>query len=77
MSREKSNRLHEIVEAISLLKNAESAWPAGWSHPLLKEVLQRTEKELQEDLFEIMSQKKRERSSGKKKPASLGETSRT
>jgi hypothetical protein len=58
MPKERSNHLDEIVEAISLLKNAESAWPEGFSNPLLKEVLQITERELKEKLFNIVNKKK-------------------
>lgn len=58
MPKEKSNRLNEILEAISLLKSAESAWPTGFSNPLLKEVFQKTEREFQEELFNIINKKK-------------------
>ena len=62
MPKEKSSRLNEVnevVEAISILKDAESAWPAGVSNRLVNEVLQRTIRELQEKLFNIMNKKKK------------------
>ena len=59
MSKEKSNRLNDVIDAIGLLKNVESAWPAGFSNPLLKEVLQKAEREFQEELFNIVNKKKR------------------
>ena len=58
MSKGMSNRLNEILEAISLLKSAESSWPTGFSNPLLKEIFQKTEREFQEELFNIINKKK-------------------
>ncbi len=63
MPNEKSLHLTQVVEAISLVKNAEKDWPGGCANGILREVLTQTEKDLQEELFKIMSEKK-----GRKKP---------
>jgi hypothetical protein len=67
MPRERSNQLSEIVEAISILKAAEKEWPRGVSNKLIKEALDRKEKELHEELFVLMTEKKgRKPAKGKK-----------
>jgi hypothetical protein len=58
MPKEKSSHLNEVIEAIALLKNFERDWPGGARNRLLKEALERIQTGLQEDLFQIMSQKK-------------------
>jgi hypothetical protein len=58
MPKERSNRLNEVIEAIALLKNVERDWPKAVANELLKEALHKIEKGLQEELFQIMSQKK-------------------
>ena len=63
MAKDRSSHLNEVVEAIALLKIVEKEWPQGFENPLLKETFQRKQIDLQEELFQIMSQKK-----GRKKP---------
>jgi hypothetical protein len=77
MAKEKSSHLADVVDAISRIRNAENDWPAGICNPLLREFLRKTLMNLQDELFEIMSQKKERKSSGKKRGSSQGETSRT
>ena len=67
MANERSSHLNEVVEAIALLKNVEKEWPGGYLNPVLKETLKKTERQLQEELFLIMSQKKEKRSGMRKK----------
>jgi|MudIll2142460700_1097286.scaffolds.fasta_scaffold86592_2 hypothetical protein len=67
MPRERSNRFNEVVEAISILKAAEKEWPRGVSNKLIKEAMESKEKELHEELFILMTQKKgRKPAKGKK-----------
>ncbi len=73
MANERSSHLNEVVEAIALLKNVEKEWPGGYLNPVLKETLEKTERQLQEELFLIMSQKKEKRTGVRKKAASLKE----
>ena len=67
MVHERSNHLGDVVDAISKIKNAEKDWPAGFINPLLREVILRTERELQEELFAIMSKKKVKRAGAARK----------
>jgi hypothetical protein len=62
MAKDRSSHLNEVVEAIAFLKNAERDWP-GHANSLLKEVLKRTQNDLQDELFMIMSEKR-----GRKRP---------
>ena len=56
-----------VVEAISLLKDAEKDWPGGFSNPLIKQRLLEAEHELHEELYEIMCEKKTGRAGAAKK----------
>jgi hypothetical protein len=66
MGRERSDQLADVVDAISKIKDAENDWPAGFCNPLLREFLRKTLMNLQDQLFEIMNQKKGRKASGKK-----------
>lgn len=51
----------EIAAAIGLLKNAGVGWPEGYANPLLKEILQKAELDLKEELFQAEVNKKDKR----------------
>ncbi len=51
MANERSSRLTDVVEAISILKSVEKEWPRGVSNHLIKEAWNRKEGELHEEII--------------------------
>lgn len=51
----------KIAAAIGLLKNAAVGWPEGYANPLLREIFQKAEADLKEELFRAEVNKKDKR----------------
>ena len=65
MPKKKSICINEMVEAISLTKRASTEWPAGFANRLVRELIQRGEREFQDGLFKIMETMEKKPQRGK------------
>lgn len=55
MARTKSPAVDQILEGITILKQAHQSWPEGVGHPLIAEVLRKAEDDLKEELYQAES----------------------
>lgn len=53
MGKTRTKAADQISEAISLLKRVSQAWPEGFSHPLIREVLKKAELEFLHEFYEV------------------------
>ena len=58
MTKTKTGKVEQYVKAISSLKAAKHDWPQGYSDPIIQGRLEHFVRELLDELYEILNQKK-------------------
>jgi hypothetical protein len=61
--------MQQLIEAISLVKNAEHDWPKGMSNPFVRECVQKAEADLKELMYEVGVEMKGKKSAESSKKA--------